>query len=195
MVIVWTWKDVDQMTYQFETQNEGLMTVAQMQNGKPTLLVFVRHLGWPICREFLTQLREQAENFTKLGVAIIVVAPSKAEFIKQFLEAFGPFPFPIVGDPKRAAYKGMGHQTMPKWKLLSMATFGFLTGKVKEFFPKDEHKKKFVLSSMKTQDVYIQGGSWLLSASGDVLWKHIDKSPQDHAKLSTIKKYIEKTLL
>ena len=50
---------------------------------------------------------------------------------------------------------------MPKWKLLSKAAFGFITGKVKGFVPDNEKQKEFVMKSMKTQDVYIQGGTWL----------------------------------
>ncbi|MBP2241899.1 hypothetical protein J2Z40_002472 [Cytobacillus eiseniae] len=104
----------------------------------------------------------------------------------MFLHEFGPFPFPILGDPAREAYKGMGHKTMPKWKLLAKAGFGFITGKVKGFIPTDQKQKEFVMKSMKTQDVYIQGGTWLFSPKGKMLWNHIDESPEDHAKLDDV---------
>lgn len=119
-----------------------------------------------------------------------MVAPSNATFIGQFLEAFGPFPFPIVGDPTRESYKQMGHATMPKWRLLSQAAFGFVFGKVKNFIPKDPDQKKVVLHSMKTSDVYIQGGTWLFSEDGKVIWKHIDQSPEDHAGIDEIIKQL-----
>ncbi len=86
----------------------------------------------------------------------------------------------------------MGHKTMPKWKLLSKAAFGFITGKVKGFVPDNEKQKEFVMKSMKTQDVYIQGGTWLFSPQGKILWKHIDESPEDHAKVDDVlKKMVE----
>lgn len=122
----------------------------------------------------------------------MAIAPSKGSFIQQFIDQFGPFPFPILGDPSREAYKGMGHNTMAKWKLLSKAGLGFITGQVKNFIPKDEKQKEFVMKSMKTQDVYIQGGTWLFSPQGTILWNHIDESPEDHAKVSEVLNQMDK---
>lgn len=137
-------------------------------------------------------MREHRDEIVNEGVQIIVIAPSKGSFITQFLDAFGPFPFSIHGDPKRYAYRGMGHETMPKLKLLSMAAIGFVTGKVKNFLPKEATQKSFVKKSMKTQDVYIQGGTWLFDENSNVLWKHVDKSPDDHASIVDIKKQVKK---
>jgi len=137
-------------------------------------------------------LREHKDDIVKEGVSIIVIAPSKGTFINQFLDAFGPYPFPIYGDPKRQAYRGMGHETMPKLKLLSMAAIGFITGKVKNFLPKEAVQNRFVKKSMKTQDVFIQGGTWLFNSDGIVIWKHVDKSPDDHAPISDVKVKLKK---
>ncbi|MCS0655659.1 AhpC/TSA family protein [Cytobacillus firmus] len=59
-------------------------------------------------------MRERINEVEAKGFQVIVIAPSKGTFISQFLEQFGPFPFPILGDPSREAYRGMGHKTMPK---------------------------------------------------------------------------------
>lgn len=137
-------------------------------------------------------MREHKDDIVNEGVQIIVIAPSKGTFINQFLDAFGPYPFPIYGDPKRQAYRGMGHETMPKLKLLSMAALGFITGKVKNFLPKEASQNRFVKKSMKTQDVFIQGGTWLFDENSHILWKHVDKSPDDHALIVDIKKRVKK---
>ncbi|MFE8701438.1 AhpC/TSA family protein [Cytobacillus sp. FJAT-54145] len=139
-----------------------------------------------MCRDYLAQLREDYSKITAKGFQVVVVAPSRGSFIKQFLEAFGPFPFPILGDPSRAAYRGMGHQTPPKWKLLAKVGVGLVTGKLKGMIPTDEKQKEIVMKSMKTQDVYIQGGTWLFAPDGTILWKHIDTSPEDHAKIDKV---------
>jgi peroxiredoxin len=131
-------------------------------------------------------LRERITEIEEKSFQVVAIAPSKGSFIQQFIDQFGPFPFPILGDPSREAYKGMGHKTMSKWKLLSKAGLGFITGQVKNFIPKDEKQKEFVMKSMKTQDVYIQGGTWLFSPQGTILWNHIDESPEDHAKISEV---------
>ncbi|CAM4031155.1 Alkyl hydroperoxide reductase subunit C/ Thiol specific antioxidant domain-containing protein [Mesobacillus thioparans] len=137
-------------------------------------------------------MRERIKEVESTGYQVIAVAPSKGTFIKQFVDQFGPFPFPILGDPSRKAYRGMGHKTMPKWKLLAKAGIGFITGQVKDFIPKNEKQKEFVMKSMKTQDVYIQGGTWLYSAEGKLLWKHVDESPEDHAKIDEVLEQMKK---
>lgn len=117
---------------------------------------------------------------------MVVIAPSKASFISQFLEQFGPFPFEIYGDPSRKLYKEKGHVTMAKGKLLTKALFGAVTGKVKGFLPKEQGKREFVKKSMKTQDVYIQGGTWIYDGKNNLIWRHIDSSPEDHADIDTV---------
>ncbi|PYZ91689.1 hypothetical protein CR194_18865 [Salipaludibacillus keqinensis] len=136
-------------------------------------------------------MREHADSIEQEGVKLIVIAPSKGSFIQQFLNSFGPYPFPIYGDPRRHAYRGMGHETMPKLKMLSMVAIGFATGKIKNFLPKEAKQKSFVKKSMKTQDVYIQGGTWLFDAKGRVVWKHVDHSPDDHASIEEIYKQVK----
>lgn len=122
---------------------------------------------------------------------LAVITPSNGKYISQFLEAFGPYPFPFYGDPKREAYKALGHVTMPKVKLLAMAAAGGITGKIKNFFPKEEKQRAFVTKSMKTQDVYIQGGTWIFDKNGELYWSHIDDAPDKHASIEEIKNKLE----
>ncbi|WP_337958029.1 AhpC/TSA family protein [Guptibacillus sedimenti] len=131
-------------------------------------------------------MRKRVNEIEKEGFQILAIAPSNGKYIGQFTEAFGEFPFVIAGDPKREAYRGMGHHTMPKWKLLGQAAIGFITRKMDGFIPKEQKKKDFVLKSMKTQDVYIQGGTWIYDDSGKLIWHHIDQSPEDHAKIDAV---------
>ncbi len=131
-------------------------------------------------------MRKRVNEIENEGFQIIAIAPSNATYISQFTEAFGEFPFVIAGDPKREAYRGMGHHTMPKWKLLGQAAIGFVTRKMDGFIPKEQKKKDFVLKSMKTQDVYIQGGTWVFDERGKLIWHHIDQSPEDHAKIDLV---------
>ena len=131
-------------------------------------------------------MRKRVNEIENEGFQIIAIAPSNATYISQSTEAFGEFPFVIAGDPKREAYRGMGHHTMPKWKLLGQAAIGFVTRKMDGFIPKEQKKKDFVLKSMKTQDVYIQGGTWVFDERGKLIWHHIDQSPEDHAKIDLV---------
>jgi hypothetical protein len=140
----------------------------------------------------LTQLRERYEELIETGFQILIITPSTGSYLEKFIEAFGPFPFPIYGDHKRALYHSMGHQTMKKWKLLAKAGKAFIKNGPKGFLPEDEAQKSVVQEAMKTHDIYIQGGSWLYDEKGDILWNHIDTVPEDHAKVDTILKEMKK---
>jgi peroxiredoxin len=131
-------------------------------------------------------LREQHTLVTKKGVQIIVITPSKREFLEKFIDVFGPYPFPIYGDPGRTLYKKMGHQTMAKWKLLSIAAIAFLKYGKKAFLPQDEKQQDVVKVALKTHDIYIQGGTWIFDEKGTNIWKHVDQSPEDHATIEQI---------
>jgi len=137
-------------------------------------------------------LRERIDEVESQGFQVVVVAPSSASFNAQFLEHFGPFPFEIYGDPSRQQYKEQGTITLSKWKLISKALWGAVTRKMTGLFPKNKQQKEFVMKSMKSQDVYIQGGTWLYDENGDMIWQHIDESPEDHAQVDTVLQHIKR---
>ncbi|WP_144555900.1 peroxiredoxin-like family protein [Bacillus sp. X1(2014)] len=134
----------------------------------------------------LTQLRERYEELESTGYQVHVITPSIQAYLEQFVQVFGPFPYTIYGDPKRELYREMGHQTMPKWRLLLQAATAYLKHGSKAFLPEDEAQKKLVQKAMKTHDIYIQGGTWIYDDKGKVIWKHIDTEPADHASIDTI---------
>ncbi|MBY0148843.1 AhpC/TSA family protein [Neobacillus niacini] len=140
----------------------------------------------------LTQLRKRYDEITATGFQIIIITPSTGSYLEQFVDAFGPYPYSLYGDPKRELYNSMGHQTMKKWKLLAKAGKGLLKGGTKAFMPEDPEQKALVQKAMKTHDIYIQGGTWLFDEKGNILWNHIDTAPEDHATIDNILAEINK---
>ncbi|CAM3915097.1 AhpC/TSA family protein [Alkalicoccus chagannorensis] len=126
-------------------------------------------------------MREQYENIRRAGGDLFVVFPSDTALVQEFMEAFGPLPFPVYTDPGRELYYDMGHVTMPKLKMLALVGAGALSGRLGPFLPKEETQRQVVMKSMKTQDVYIQGGTWIFDTSLQPIWRHIDPSPDKHA--------------
>lgn len=161
-----------------------------IQNQK-SLVIFLRHPGWPACRAFLAQLREHYNQLTAGGVQLIAITPSNRSLVERFIKEFGPYPFDIYGDPERSFYKKMGHKSMAKWKLLAKAGKAFLKGGKKSFLPENEARRQVVKESLNTQDIYIQGGSWIFDETGKVVWKHIDESPEKHAKIGELLKQVK----
>jgi len=134
----------------------------------------------------LTQLRVRYHELTATSYQVLIVTPSNRSFLEQFDATFGPYPFPIYGDPERTLYRKMGHETMAKSKLLLEAGKALLKGGSKTFLPSDENQKVLVKTALKTHDIYIQGGSWLFNEQGKVVWNHIDTAPEDHATIDQI---------
>ncbi|RSL31682.1 hypothetical protein D7Z54_19785 [Salibacterium salarium] len=128
------------------------------------------------------------------GVKIVPIFPALVSLLSSFEETYGPYPFSLYADPEKEVFKGFGHQSMNKAKLLSKAALGVLTGQVKNLLPKDPEKKKVVKTSMQKSDVYIQGGTWLFDNNQQLKWKHIDESPEKHADISQIMNAIEHKL-
>lgn len=131
-------------------------------------------------------MRKNAGAINNLGVSIAAIVPTEAEQIVEFLNVFGPYPFPMFGDPEQVAYRHLGHKHMAKWKFIAMTVFGLVSGRLKDLYPKDKDQKRVVQKAIRTQDVYLQGGTWLFSNTGEVLWKHLDSNPTDHPSIEEI---------
>ncbi|RZT24110.1 alkyl-hydroperoxide reductase/thiol specific antioxidant family protein [Fictibacillus sp. BK138] len=135
-------------------------------------------------------MRKSYEEFEARSVKVVIVSPADREQIEKFLEIHGPFPFNIYGDPKLNVYREMGNHRFTTLKSLAYVGAGILSGKAKisDIIPKEEKKRDLFFSAVKNQDVNVQGSSWLFDREGEILWKHMDDSPKDHARVREILK-------
>jgi hypothetical protein len=137
-------------------------------------------------------LRKSFDEFEARLVKVVIVSPADREQIEKFLEVHGPYPFNIYGDPQMNVYKEMGNHRFTTLKSLAYVGAGILSGKAKisDIIPKEEKKRELFFSAVKNQDVNVQGSSWLFDREGEVLWKHMDDSPKDHARVKEILKQV-----
>ena len=137
-------------------------------------------------------MRKSCEEFEARSVKVVIVTPADREQIEKFLEIHGPYPFNIYGDPKLNVYREMGNHRFTTLKSLAYVGAGILSGKAKisDIIPKEEKKRELFFSAVKNQDVNVQGSSWLFDRDGEVLWKHMDDSPKDHARVKEILKQV-----
>lgn len=122
------------------------------------------------------------------------MAPAKAEDIRDFIDVLGPFPFPIVGNPKRDFYRLLGVSQPHTFQMLGYLLKGLLSGRFhpKQLLPEGKAKRRIYFHAIRTQDVNIQGSTLLLDPDGLILWKHRDKDPEDHARIPAILQEIER---
>lgn len=137
-------------------------------------------------------MRKSYEEFESRSVKVVIVSPADREQIEKFLEIHGPYPFNIYGDPKLNVYREMGNHRFTTLISLAYVGAGILSGKAKisDIIPKEEKKRELFFSAVKNQDVNVQGSSWLFDRDGEVLWKHMDDSPKDHARIKEILKQV-----
>jgi hypothetical protein len=133
-------------------------------------------------------LREAHEKITGHGVQILAVAPATPDDIADFLQVLGPYPFTIVGNPDLNLYEQLGNRRMGALGSLSYILGGIFSGRFnpRKLVPKEKDQRRIFFRAIKTQDVHIQGSSWLLDPGGKVIWKHVDENPEDHAKIDYI---------
>lgn len=131
-------------------------------------------------------MREHAESIKANDVSLVAVVPAKSEQLKEFIRVYGPYPFPLLGDPEQKAYRGLQLKKVSAVKSGKIMFDYLKTGRMREIFPKDREQARIVRKAMVTQDVYQLGGAWLIDTDGEVLWRHIDEEPAAHATIPEI---------
>ena len=138
-------------------------------------------------------MREYAEEIQSHDVELLAVCPADSAGIRQFLDAYGPYPFELMGDPELTTYRSLRHVRLSPLVSYLKAIQLLLTGQAKDLIPKDPAQLDLVRQAIKHQDVHIQGGAWLFDVTGRVLWKHIDKDAANHATIEQILEQIRKS--
>jgi len=74
----------------------------------PVLVVFLRHLGCPFCREALADLAAQRKRIESHGIRLALVFMSEEEKAAAFFERYRLGDVPRFADPARRLYRSFG---------------------------------------------------------------------------------------
>jgi len=91
--------------------------LSELWHDQPLALFFLRHLGCPLCREMLIQIREQHAKIVAAGgqaAAVLMAEPAQAA---EFAKAFA-LPFPLLCDRDQAAYRAYHVPRGSAWQVL-----------------------------------------------------------------------------
>ena len=91
-------------------------TLRDQLGARPTLLVFLRHLGCPFCREWLFELRKSTASDPTFP-ALLFVHLGTVEQGDAFFSAYAP-EARAVADPELRFYKALGIPKAPIYQLL-----------------------------------------------------------------------------
>lgn len=87
--------------------SEGL-SVAELSNEQPVMLVFLRHFGCTFCREALQDLSERKENIKKYGGKLVLVHMSDEKTAERYFAKYGLVGVDHVMDPHCLFYQAFG---------------------------------------------------------------------------------------
>ncbi|MBI2890457.1 MAG: AhpC/TSA family protein [Nitrospirae bacterium] len=94
----------------FEVEDgRGRRLVLAKLRGEKVLLVFLRHLGCPVCRLEISQLQARHAEFERADVRVIVFVESPEQKVQVFCRDRG-LAYHLVGDPDRRVYLKYGVQ-------------------------------------------------------------------------------------
>jgi peroxiredoxin len=81
--------------------------LAEFWSQRPAVVVFVRHLGCPFCREEAARLKRDAPRFAAAGAEVVLITMSPPEDAAEFRKRFD-LPFSVLSDPDQRAYQAFG---------------------------------------------------------------------------------------
>lgn len=75
---------------------------------RPVLLVFLRHVGCPFCREALSDLAQKRRSIEETGTQIVLVHMGREEAAEEILGRYSLLEIPRVADPNLKLYEAFG---------------------------------------------------------------------------------------
>ena len=127
------------------------------------------------CREHLAQLREHEQELDRLRAVVLGVSFEEPSDIARFAERES-FPYPILSDPERRAYRALGLERGGKaqvWSVNALRTYarGLLRGR---------------LPRLPRADVAQLGGDFVLDRQGRVVYEYRSEESADRPAIDTL---------
>lgn len=94
-----------------------LVCLSELWRERPLVLVFMRHLGCPLCRAHCVELRGDYSLFEAAGAGLAVVAMADVEPLAAFKREL-QLPFRMLADPQQQSYHLYG---VPRGRLNAIA--------------------------------------------------------------------------
>jgi peroxiredoxin len=126
----------------------------------------------------VTALRQE---FSGRGAAVFVVSFAEPEKLIRYRDLHR-WPFAILADPQRHAYRAFGLERLSWRRLLSLSTLKLYS--------------RLLRAGMKRQyygreDIFQSGGDFLIDCAGDILFAHRSADPADRPSAQAIIQQID----
>lgn len=129
------------------------------------------------CVAHLGEVERQLDRLRAAGVTLLVVSQAQPAVLASFLRRY-PKPYPVVGDPTRAAYRAFG---LERTGWLTFARPAVVWGYLRRILTGTRVRLPY-----RGEDVLQLGGDFLLDLAGRVVFAHRSRTPTDRPPVEAL---------
>ena len=121
-------------------------------------------------------MQSSKSEFEQRGVSIVVVSFANPATLLSY-QRQQQWPFIILADPQRTAYRAFSLKPLSLWRVFSLSTLvGYLR------LPREGRRPRLYGKT----DIYQSGGDFILDRAGNVLFAHRSRTPADRPKTTQL---------
>lgn len=126
-------------------------------------------------------MKSLKNEFDRRGVAVAVVSFAEPAKLVPYQEHH-QWPFTILADPQRVAYRKFALNRLSWLQVFSPATLRLYWKLLREGLKREDYGK---------EDIYQSGGDFLLDRDGNILFAHRSQNPSDRPSASRLLQVID----
>jgi peroxiredoxin len=123
----------------------------------------------------------QKSAFDHRGTRIVVVSFVESSKLRDYQER-RRWPFPVLADPDRKAYRIFALPKLKLWRIFSPSTLKFYRQQIRRGMKRERYDGA---------DIFQSGGDFLLDRDGKILYAHRSKEPADRPTVGTLLQQID----
>lgn len=126
-------------------------------------------------------MKSLKNEFDRRGVAVAVVSFAEPAKLVPYQEHH-QWPFTILADPQRVAYRQFALKRLSWFRVFSPATLRLYWKLLREGMKREDYGR---------DDIYQSGGDFLLDRDGNILFAHRSQNPSDRPSASRLLQVID----
>lgn len=123
----------------------------------------------------------QKSEFDRRGTRIVVVSFVEPSILRNYQER-RRWPFPVLADPERKAYRMFALPKLKLWRVFSPSTIKFYRQLIRRGMKRERYDGA---------DIFQSGGDFLLNRDGKILYTHRSKDPADRPTVGALLQQID----
>jgi peroxiredoxin len=136
------------------------------------------------CQAHLGEVKSFKVEFDRRNVSIVVVSFADPAKLVRYQKQH-QWPFTILADPQRTAYRAFNLKSLSWFQVFSLATLLSYLKFFREGMKRENYGK---------EDIHQSGGDFLLDREGNILFAHHSQDPADRPAGSTLLSEIDRVL-